>query len=518
MSPASRNGRGPSRRAASPPVPAWPALRAAILAAITLGTLHALWWFLSGGSIFGLFAALAFVGWWCFLLYFTSWGRPWAFAAVGALALVELVIFVVGGVASVRLGAGAGELMGQAVFAGVDAAILGLALRALRQARRGAALAAAALMALAAAAGGAAEAATPRVLYDVRPRALGRDVAGLALGDPARTVGALEKEAEQNPQAPEPLVELARIYVERAAEIEDIQDIPYFHRNTGEVAGQIKGEDPLQKATGYIERAARLRPECPECDLMRARVLLARGRHAEVRDRLQRWMLRHGPKAEALTILASALEGLGDHFAAEGLARQALFQEPGLAEAHLLLGRVVLDRRVATEAREAFERAQRAATPWQQRVRVEATLGLSRALRDEGQFPRAEEVLRAGVRQAPDQAAYYEELGKVLAAGRRHGDAVQLNLDRLRARKYDPDAYAHLYEGFEQIGDWLAAERLFASMVDRDAEDATAYYYLGLVRRNVHKADPARQAFQRAQELAGEGSQVHRLARRQLSR
>ena len=189
-----------------------------------------------------------------------------------------------------------------------------------------------------------------------------------------------------------------------------------------------------------------------------------------------------------------------------------------MAEAHLLVGRALLDREAPSEAREAFERAQRAAAPWQQRARVEATLGLSRALQYEGQFPRAEEVLRAVLRLAPEQAALYDELGKLLVASRRYNDAVQLNLDRLRARKYDPEAYVHLYEGFELIGDWQGAERLFASMVERDVEDATASYYLGLVRRNIRKTEPARQAFQRAMELAGEGSQVHRLARRQLSR
>ena len=69
--------------------------------------------------------------------------------------------------------------------------------------------------------------------------------------NPARTVDALEKEVAQNPSAPEPLLELTRLFVERAAEIQDIQSIPYYHRNTGEVAGQIKGEDPLQRAVEY---------------------------------------------------------------------------------------------------------------------------------------------------------------------------------------------------------------------------------------------------------------------------
>lgn len=486
--------------------------------AIGLGFLSAVRWFLSTESIFSLFVVLAFVGWWVFLLYFASWGRAWAFAAAAALALLELAIFVAGAVVSIRAGAGAGELLAQVVFMSVDAAIFWLGLKALRQAWRAAPAAALAALVLAGGAVAAAEAATPRILYDVRPRALGRDVGSLALSNPARTVDVLEKEAAQNPQGPEPLLELARILVERAAEVETIQTIPYYYRNTGEVAGQLKGDDPLQRAAGYLERALRLRAECPDCELLRARLLLARGRHAEVRDGLQRWMLRNGERPEALVLLAVALEAQGDRFTAEGLARKALFQEPGMAEAHLVVGRALLERKAPAEAREAFERAQRAAAPWQQRPRLEATLGLSRALQEEGQVPRAEEVLREGLRQAPDEAAYYDELSKLLVAARRHADVVQLNLDRLRARKYDPEAYAHLYEAFEQIGDWQGAERLFASMVERDGEDATAQYCLGLVRRNLHKAEAARRAFQRAMELAGEGSQVHRLARRQLSR
>ncbi len=513
----SQNGRGPRRPIAPPPVPAWPALRAAILVAIVLGTLHLLWWFLAGGGIFGLFSELIFVGWWCFLLYFASWGRPWAFGAIVLLAALELAIFVSGGVASVQAGAGAGELAAQGLFVCVDAAILRLGLRALGQAR-GVARAAAGLAVLLAVGALAAEGATPRITYDVRPRALGRSVGSLALANPVRTVEALEREAGQNPQAAEPLLELARIFVERAAEIEEIQSVPYYHRNTGEVAGQIRGEDPLQKAAGYIDRAAGLRKECPECELLRARILLARGRPGEARDRLQQWTLRNGETAEALAALATALEAVGVRFEAEGLARRALFLDPGMATAHLVLGRALLDRKVAGEAREAFERAQRAAAPWQQRVRVDAAVGLARALAEEGQLPRAEEVLRAALRQAPDQTALYDELGKLLVAARRYPEAVQVNLERLRWRRYDPEAYVHLYEMFELIGDWQGAERLFGSIVERDAEDATAHYYLGLTRRALHKAEAARQAYQRALDLSGEGSQVHRLARRQLSR
>ncbi len=513
------SGSGRSRRPGPPPVAAWPALRNVIVVAIGLGLLSALRWFVSSESIFSLFAVLTFVGWWCFLLYFASWGRPWALAGIVLLAALELALFLYGGLTSVRAGAGAGELLVQAIFAGVDALILGLALRALGQARRAAgARAGAALVAMLLAGSAGAEAATPRVTYDVRPRALGRHVATLALGNPARTVDALEKEAEQNPQAPEPLLELARIFIERAAEIEEIQSIPYYHRNTGEVAGQIPGEDPLQRASGYLDRAARLRPECPECELLRARIALARGRYGEARDRLQRWLFRHGDSAEALAPLAAALEGAGDRFTAEGLARKGLALDPGMAAAHLVLGRALLERREPGEAREAFERAARAAAPWQQKVRVDAAMGLSRALVDEGQVPRAEEVLRAALRQAPDQPAFYDELWKLLAAARRYQDAVQVGLDRLRHRKYDPEGYAHIYQTFEAIADWPAAERLFASLVERNAEDATASYYLGLVRRNQRRLDAARQAFQRALDLAGEGSEVHRLARRQLSR
>ena len=513
----SQNGRGPRRPIAPPPVPAWGALRAAILAAIVLSSIHLLWWFLAGGGIFGLFSELTFVGWWCFLLYFASWGRRWAFGGIVLLAALELAIFAYGGFASGRAGARAEELAAQGVFVGVDAVILRLGLRALGQARRGA-RAAAGLVVLLAAGALSAGAATPRVTYDVRPRALGRSVGSLSLGNPARTVDALEREAAQNPQAADPLLELARLFVERAAEIEEIRSVPYYHRNTGEMAGQIRGEDPLQAAVGYLERAARLRKECPECELLRARILLARGRAAEGRDRLQHWTLRNGETAEALAVLAGALEALGDPFEAEGLARKALFLDPGMAAASLVLGRALLDRKVAGEAREAFERAQRAAAPWQQRLRVDAAVGLSRALVDEGQLPRAEEALRAALRQAPDRAALYDELGKLLVAARRYTDAVQVDIERLRWRKYDPEAYVRLYGIFELIGDWQGAERLFGSIVDRDAEDATAYYYLGLVRRELHKADAARQAFQRALELAGEGSQVHRLARRQLAR
>ena len=513
----SDNGHGPRQPAAPPPVPAWAALRAAILGAIVLGTLHLLWWFASGGDSFGLLSGLIFVGWWCFLLYFASWGRRWAFAAIVALAGLELILFVYGVIASARAGARAGELAVQGVFICVDAVILRLGLRALGEARRVAGAVAALALGLAVAAP-AAEAATPRVTYDVRPRALGRTVGSLALANPARSVEALERQAAQNPQAPEPLLELARIFVERAAEIEEIQNVPYYHRNTGEVAGQIRGEDPLQRAAAYIERAVAVRKECSECEVLRARILLARGRAAEARDRLQQWTLRNAETAEALTALAAALEVAGDRFEAEGLARRALFLDPGLAPAHLVLGRTLLDRKAAGEAREAFERAQRAAHPWQQRQRVDAAVGMARALTDMGQIPQAEEALRAALRQAPDQAVLYDELGKLLADARRSPDAVQLNLERLRWRKYDPDAYVHLYEIFETTADWPGGERLFASIVERDADDATAHYYLGLARRDLHKAEPARQEFQRALALAGEGSQVHRLARRQLSR
>jgi Tfp pilus assembly protein PilF len=501
-------------------VAAWAALRTVIVVAIGLGLLSTLRWFVSSESVFSLFAVLTFVGWWCFLLYFASWGRPWAFVGIVLLAALELAIFLYGGIISVRAGAGAGELMVQAVFAGVDVLILGLALRALGQARRapGTTAVRAALVAMLLAGLLPAEAATPRVTYDVRPRAQGRDVASLALANPARTVTVLEKEAEQNPQASEPLVELARIFVERAAEIEEIQSIPYYHRNTGEVAGQIRGDDPLRQASGYLDRAARLLPECPECELLRARIVLARGRYGEARDRLQRWLFRHGDSAEVLALLAAALAGTGDRFTAEGLARKALALDPGMAAAHLVLGWALLDRREPGEAREAFERAARAAAPWQQRVRVDAAVGLGRALVEEGQAPRAEEVLRAALRQAPDQPAFYDELWKLLVAARRYQDALQLGLDRLRHRKYDPEAYAHIYHVFELTADWPAGERLFLSLVERNAEDATAHYYLGLVRRNQRRLDAARQAFQRALDLAGEGSEVYRLARRQLSR
>lgn len=512
----SQNGHGLRRPAPPPPVTAWVTLRALISGAIALGTLHLLWWFVTGGGIFGVFSDLVFVGWWCFLLFFASWGRPWPFAAIVALAALELAIFVAGGVVSVRAGAGAFELAAQALFICLDAAILRQGLRALGQARRVGRAAAGLVILLAMAA--AAEGADPRATYDVRPRALGRSVAALALENPARTVEALEREAGRDPQAVEPLLEMARIFIERAAEIEEIQNIPYYYRNTGEMAGQIRGEDPLQRAAGSIDRAARLRKDCPECDLLRARILLARGRTAEARDRLQQWTLRNGETADALTLLATALEAAGDGAEAEGVARKAVAMDPGMARAHLVLGWVLQGRKLPSEAREAFGRAQRTAAPWQPRVRVDAAVGIARALVDEGQVPQAEQALRAALRQAPDQAVLYDELAKLLVAARRYADAVQVDLERLRWRKYDPEAYVHLFEIFEASVDWQGADRLFASMLDRDAEDATAHYYLGLSRRRLHNEDAARQAFQRALALAGVGSQVYRLAQRQLSR
>jgi tetratricopeptide (TPR) repeat protein len=496
-------------------VPALGALRAAMGAAIALGAVNLLLTFVTGGGALGLLVLLAFVGWWCFLVYFTGWGRPWTFVAAVLLAAVELGIFAVGLAESSRAGAGLAALAWQAVPIVVDAVILLVGLRALRQVLLlPRALAGAVVLLLL---GAAAEAAPPPT-YDVRPRALGRDVAGLALENPARTVAALEAEAARAPQAPEPLLELARIFLERAAEIAEIQAIPYYYRNTGEVAGTMGGEDPLRRAEGYLDRAARLRPECPLCEVLRARLLLARDRPAEARDRLQRWMLWSGESAETLAALSAALEATGDLFGAEGLARKALTRDPGLAPAHLLLCRALLDRKAGAEAVEACGRAQRSAPPWQRGVRLEATVGLARALVDEGQFARAEEVLRTALRQWPDQARLYDELEAILVAVRRYPDAAQLNVDRLRWLRYDPDAYVHLYELYEQTMDWPAAERLYASLVERDRQDATAHYYLGLVRRSLHKSEEARKAFRQALELAGEGSQVARLARRQLAR
>ena len=51
-------------------------------------------------------SGLIFVGWWCFLLYFASWGRRWAFAAIVFLAALAVAGVALGGA---RVAPGHGE-------------------------------------------------------------------------------------------------------------------------------------------------------------------------------------------------------------------------------------------------------------------------------------------------------------------------------------------------------------------------------------------------------------------------
>jgi tetratricopeptide (TPR) repeat protein len=167
-------------------------------------------------------------------------------------------------------------------------------------------------------------------------------------------------------------------------------------------------QDRAREAIGPLERAAR-RGEDPATDTLLGKALAAVGRREEALARLQRAAAARPPFAQAFLELGEHLAGAGRLEEAARVFEQGLALTPEAAVLRLGLGRVHLRGNDRAGARRLFEQVLADAPE-----RHDALAALARVLTLEGAYADAAELCRRALRQRPDDALAWINLGKCL--------------------------------------------------------------------------------------------------------
>jgi tetratricopeptide (TPR) repeat protein len=174
--------------------------------------------------------------------------------------------------------------------------------------------------------------------------------------------------------------------------------------------------DALAKNARYSEAlqtaqlAVKAAPNSPEANLLLAQSLQSQGNHRAAVVQYLTCLRLRADWEPALVGLADTLGRLGAPGAASNLYQKVVQQNPKSVEGQLGLGRSILETSVALpRAVAAFETAQRLAPH-----RTDFFGDFANALRQTGQEPRAEAILRKRLAEVPDDSYAHFILGRVL--------------------------------------------------------------------------------------------------------
>lgn len=261
-----------------------------------------------------------------------------------------------------------------------------------------------------------------------------------------------------------------------------------FLREQGDIAG-------AQQALG---EAVRLAPSLAELRLAYASLLAEAGHLGEAKAFVHGAIERFGGSAQEY-LLAARLELLeADGDAARAAADSALARDPGLTDAWLMRGRLLLE---AGRTEEAFVSYQRADSL--QPDHPPTLEGLAECARRLGRLDEAQRDLERALRLDPELPSAQRSLAGVYRQGGRAEDAKRLVLQSLAAAPDDPDRLEAAVETLIDSGDLEGAARLLRPYHARGALSPRLTYVYGRVLLQLDQLAAADSVLQPLAEIEG---------------
>lgn len=199
------------------------------------------------------------------------------------------------------------------------------------------------------------------------------------------------------------------------------------------------------------------------------------------------------PAAMERSAAAAALRA-GHPSEAKRLARQVLAQQPGNAQAWVILGRAARLLREDEEALTAFHKAAKLAPELAEPAFLLCAMLLKTA------NPEAQTLLGQILSKFPDKAAGWTEIGQVLMETGKHEAAL---ICYTRAAQASPSFQLKLQCGLilKQLGRFSEAVGAFKEALSFDATSARVWFLLGVCHQNLHNVIEAENAYRTAHSL-----------------
>lgn len=143
---------------------------------------------------------------------------------------------------------------------------------------------------------------------------------------------------------------------------------------------------------------------------------------------------------------------------------------------------------------------------------------LAAELEREGRLSAAADVLQRGMQQFPEHRAFGERLARQqLASDDAQAAIATLDAMPAPALSADRDYYALLAAARQRSGDDTGAIAVYRQLTAQDSDNAAWWVGLGLSLERTHKAEAARQAYQRALQSPQRSATLEQFARQRLS-
>jgi Flp pilus assembly protein TadD len=192
--------------------------------------------------------------------------------------------------------------------------------------------------------------------------------------------------------------------------------------------------------------------------------------------------------------LGHVLETVKPEEALEAYRKSEEFQ-PNQAEPHAAAGQILENQLHYAEAEEEYKKAL-ALDP-----ASDALTGLANSYMQERRFPEAEEYLRKLVKLHPEEAALHIQLGRVLAAQGKNGDAVAELEAGQKLSPTDASVQRDLAETYVAAGKAEQAEAAYRNLSAAHPQDAGLHQALGRTLLHEKKFLQAQQEFLAAIKL-----------------
>lgn len=256
----------------------------------------------------------------------------------------------------------------------------------------------------------------------------------------------------------------------------------------------------LAAAAAYYRRALEAAPDHPYALNLLGLIEYQSGRHELAGVLAERAIARYPAEGRFHVNLANIRKAEGRLDAAEAGYRAAISRNPSLAEAHNGLGILLRERRRFDEAIEALRSGLAVAGEG----RLELALNLGVVLTDAGRHGEAIQVLQEFVRARPaDHEAHYN-LGNALAAAGAFSGAADAFGEAVALRPSFVQAWYNLGNAHAARGKLHDAADAYRAAVGLDPKLVPAWINLGNAESRLNHAAEAAKAYGRALDLSPE--------------
>ena len=287
--------------------------------------------------------------------------------------------------------------------------------------------------------------------------------------------------------------------------------------------------------------ALRLDPEYWEANYHLATELVREGNYQQAADVLEAVVRERPSSADAHSALGLALQNLGQLDSAQEEFETALGIRPDFISASQNLAGIFMKQRRYSAAVSCLEKAL-AASPSTDFAKLLQT-DLATAYSRNGDYAKAEGLLRQLVGQNPDASLLHFDLANVLARRERYSEAAAeyiktLQLDSanesallslakslmmlnrpgevipclreyFKDRPQDPEGYSLLGQAYKRLGQYEDATEAFRRLIQINPQNYDGHYNLGFCLARLGQSDAAIEQLYAAVKLKPEASEPH---------